>query len=222
MAVLEGIEPTRVFHFFEEICGIPHGSGNIEQISNYLKKFATDRGLYCIQDEVKNIIIIKEATPGYEKEEPFILQGHMDMVTVKTPDCNIDMQKEPLRLKREGNTVYAQGTSLGGDDGIAVAYSLALLDAEDIEHPRLEVVLTVDEETGMDGAMAIDLSLLQGRRMLNLDSEEEGILLTSCAGGNRVTFHYETRFVETEGVRLTLTVDGLQGAPDGMLRQVVH
>lgn len=219
MAVLEGIEPTRVFHFFEEICGIPHGSGNIEQISNYLKKFATDRGLYCIQDEVKNIIIIKEATPGYEKEAPFILQGHMDMVTVKTPDCNIDMQKEPLRLKREGNTVYAQGTSLGGDDGIAVAYSLALLDAEDIEHPRLEVVLTVDEETGMDGAMAIDLSLLQGRRMLNLDSEEEGILLTSCAGGARADVHipvtYKNPEAAEEWISMELTVKGLTGGHSG-------
>lgn len=219
MAVLEGIEPARVFHFFEEICGIPHGSGNIEQISNYLKKFAADRGLYCIQDEVKNIIIIKEATPGYEKEEPFILQGHMDMVTVKTPDCDIDMQKEPLRLRREGNTVYAEGTSLGGDDGIAVAYSLALLDAEDIAHPRLEVVLTVDEETGMDGAMAIDLSMLQGRRMLNLDSEEEGILLTSCAGGARVDVHipvtYENLKATEKWLPMELAVKGLAGGHSG-------
>lgn len=219
MAVLEGIEPARVFHFFEEICGIPHGSGNIEQISNYLKKFAADRGLYCIQDEVKNIIIIKEATPGYEKEEPFILQGHMDMVTVKTPDCDIDMQREPLRLRREGNTVYAEGTSLGGDDGIAVAYSLALLDAEDIAHPRLEVVLTVDEETGMDGAMAIDLSMLQGRRMLNLDSEEEGILLTSCAGGARVDVHipvtYENLETTEKWLQMELAVKGLAGGHSG-------
>lgn len=219
MAVLEGIEPARVFHFFEEICGIPHGSGNIGQISNYLKKFAADRGLYCIQDEVKNIIIIKEATAGYEKEEPFILQGHMDMVTVKTPDCDIDMEKEPLRLRREGNTVYAEGTSLGGDDGIAVAYSLALLDTEDIPHPRLEVVLTVNEETGMDGAMAIDLSMLQGRRMLNLDSEEEGILLTSCAGGARADVHipvtYENLEVAEKWISMELTVKGLAGGHSG-------
>ena len=131
----------------------------------------------------------------------------MDMVTVKTPDCNIDMQKEPLRLKREGNTVYAQGTSLGGDDGIAVAYSLALLDAEDIEHPRLEVVLTVDEETGMDGAMAIDLSLLQGRRMLNLDSEEEGILLTSCAGGARADVHIPVTYKSPEAAEKWISME---------------
>lgn len=183
MNALEGLKPEEVFHYFEQICQIPHGSGNVEQISDYLSAFAKERGLFCIQDEWKNIIIIKEATPGYEQEEPFILQGHMDMVAVKEPDYEIDMVKEPLRLRAEDGRIYAEGTSLGGDDGIAVAYCLAILDSQELAHPRLEIILTVDEEVGMEGAMAIDLSMLRGKRMINLDQEEEGIFITSCAGG---------------------------------------
>lgn len=186
MGVLDELEPQSVFHFFEEITRIPHGSGNVKQISDYLKKFAVDRGLKCIQDELFNIIIIKEATSGYEQEEPYILQGHMDMVAVSAPDCDIDMTKEPLKLCVENGRIHAQGTSLGGDDGIAVAYALALLDSDDISHPRLEVILTVDEETGMEGAKGIDLSMLRGKRLINLDQEEEGVVITSCAGGARV------------------------------------
>ncbi|MDE7258328.1 MAG: aminoacyl-histidine dipeptidase [Lachnospiraceae bacterium] len=186
MGVLEGLEPQSVFHYFEEISRIPHGSGNVKQISDYLKKFAADRGLECVQDELFNIIIIKEATPGYEQEEPYILQGHMDMVAVSAPDCDIDMTKDPLRLCVENGRIHAQGTSLGGDDGIAVAYALAFLDADNISHPRLEVILTVDEETGMEGAKGIDLSMLRGKRLINLDQEEEGVVITSCAGGARV------------------------------------
>lgn len=186
MRVLEGLKPQNVFYYFEEITRIPHGSGNVKQISDYLKKFAVDRGLECVQDELFNIIIIKEATPGYEQEEPYILQGHMDMVAVSAPGCGIDMKTDPLNLCIENGRIYAQGTSLGGDDGIAVAYALALLDAKDISHPRLEIILTVDEETGMDGAKGIDLSMLRGKRLINLDQEEEGVVITSCAGGARV------------------------------------
>ena len=179
MGKLDGLKPAEVFHYFEEISRIPRGSGNVEAVSDYLKAFAEERKLVCIQDELKNIIIIKEATPGYEKEEPFLLQGHMDMVAVKEAGCPKDMEKEGLDLEVDGDWLYARGTSLGGDDGIAVAYALALLDSSDIPHPRLEVILTVDEETGMEGADHIDLSVCQGRRMLNLDYEEAGVLLTS-------------------------------------------
>lgn len=193
MGVLDGLEPQSVFHYFEEITRIPHGSGNVKQISDYLKKFAADRGLECIQDELFNIIIIKDATPGYEQAEPYILQGHMDMVAVSAPDCDIDMKKDPLRLCVENGRIHAQGTSLGGDDGIAVAYALALLDADHISHPRLEVILTVDEETGMEGAKGIDLSMLRGRRLINLDQEEEGVVITSCAGGARVDVNIPLR-----------------------------
>lgn len=215
MGVLEGLEPIPVFHFFEEICKIPHGSGNETAISDYLKQFAKERGLFCIQDEWKNIIIVKEAAPGKEAEETLILQGHMDMVAVKEPGCTVDMEKEPLRLTVNGDLISAEGTSLGGDDGIAVAYILALLDAKEIPHPRLEAVLTVGEEVGMDGAREIDLSVLKGRRMLNLDNEEEGVLLTSCAGGLRADCKLPVTWEKRSGSVLHIRVTGLQGGHSG-------
>ncbi|MCM1541296.1 MAG: beta-Ala-His dipeptidase [Blautia sp.] len=215
MGILSDLEPKSVFHFFEEITKIPHGSGNVGQISDYLVNFAKERNLFCIQDEWKNVIIVKEAAPGYEDEPAIILQGHMDMVAVKKPDCDIDMRTEGLRVAVDGDTVYAEGTSLGGDDGIAVAYSLALLDSHTIKHPRLEVILTVDEEVGMDGARVIDLSMLTGHRMINLDSEEEGIFLTSCAGGARVKCRLPLSVEEGEGILYRVTVGGLLGGHSG-------
>ena len=215
MGVLTGFEPKTVFRYFEEICNIPHGSGNERQLSNYIKDFAKKRNLTCIQDEWNNIIIIKEATTGYEAEETMILQGHMDMVAVKEPESDIDMSKEPLRLEIDGDYITAGGTSLGGDDGIAVAYALALLDSNDIPHPRLEVILTVGEETGMDGAREIDLSMLKGKRMLNLDNEEEGILLTSCAGGARADCKLPVNLEKRRGITLKIQVSGLKGGHSG-------
>lgn len=215
MGVLSNLEPAGVFHYFEEITKIPHGSGNVRQISDYLVNFAKERGLYYIQDELQNVIIIKEATPGYDQEPPVILQGHMDMVAVKKPDCDIDMKTEGLKVAVRGDEIYAEGTSLGGDDGIAVAYSLALLDSDTIKHPRLEVVITVDEEVGMDGARGIDLSMLTGNRMINLDSEDEGIFLTSCAGGARVNCTMPLVFEERKGTAVELTVGGLLGGHSG-------
>ena len=215
MGVLSNLEPKNVFRYFEEICNIPHGSGNVGQISDYLVKFAKDRNLYYEQDEVKNVIIIKEATKGYEDQPAVILQGHMDMVAVKKPDCDIDMKTEGLRLAVDGDNVYAEGTSLGGDDGIAVAYALALLDSDSINHPRLEVIITVDEEVGMDGARAIDLSSLTANRMLNLDSEEEGIFTVSCAGGARVNGFLPVKAVNVQGIAYRVSVEGLQGGHSG-------
>lgn len=215
MGVLSNLQPEKVFYYFEEISRIPHGSGNIEQISDYLVNFAKERKLFYIQDEIKNVIIVKEATPGYEKEPAVILQGHMDMVAVKKTDCDIDMKTEGLRLAVKGDRIYAEGTSLGGDDGIAVAYALAILDSDDLKHPRLEVIITVDEETGMDGAGAIDLSMLQGHRMLNLDSEEEGIFLTSCAGGAKVNCGMKLKKTTVEGVTYEVTIGGLLGGHSG-------
>lgn len=215
MGVLSDLEPKSVFNYFEEITRIPHGSGNVGQISDYLVSFARERNLFCIQDEWKNVIIVKEATPGYEKEPPVILQGHMDMVAVKKPDCEIDMRAEGLRVAVDGDAIYAEGTSLGGDDGIAVAYSLALLDSDTIRHPKLEVIITVDEEVGMDGARAIDLSMLTGNRMINLDSEDEGIFLTSCAGGARVKCRLPLSVEKREGTVYKVTVGGLLGGHSG-------
>lgn len=216
MGVLSELEPCRVFYYFEEISKIPHGSGNIEEISNYLVEFAKKHELFYIQDELKNVIIIKEASSGYEKEPAVILQGHMDMVAVKTPESSIDLQKQGLCLAIEGDFVYAKETSLGGDDGIAVAYALALLEADDIKHPRLEVVITVDEEVGMDGARGIDLSMLSGKRMLNLDSEDEGIFLTSCAGGVRQKCTLRLAEFMRNGCAYEITVGGLLGGHSGV------
>lgn len=215
MSVLKELQPERVFHFFEEICNIPHGSGNVKQISDYLAEFAKQRDLFCIQDELQNIIMVKPASKGYENEPAVILQGHMDMVAVKKPDCDMDMKKEGLRLRTEGDFIYAEGTSLGGDDGIAVAYALAVLDDDSLSHPKLEVVITVDEEVGMDGARGIDLSVLTGKRMLNLDSEEEGIFLTSCAGGARMNCYLPLSVCEKTGELYRISVEGLAGGHSG-------
>ena len=215
MGALSGLEPKDVFFYFEEIAKIPHGSGNIEQLSDYLASFAKERALFCIQDEWKNIIIVKEASAGYEQEPAVILQGHMDMVAVKKPDCDIDMKTDGLRVAIEGDEIYAEGTSLGGDDGIAVAYCLALLDSKTIKHPKLEVIFTVDEEVGMDGARAIDLSMLTGSRMVNLDSEEEGIFWTSCAGGARVKCNLPLPAKEQTGTTFKVTLGGLLGGHSG-------
>lgn len=216
MRVLENLEPQKVFYYFEEICNIPHGSGNLDGISSYLEKFAKDRNLFCIRDNSNNIIIVKEATSGYEKVEPIILQGHMDMVAVKKAECDIDLCVEPLRLRVDGDFIYAEGTSLGGDDGIAVAYILAIMDSNNIEHPRIEAVITTDEEIGMLGAAVIDLSILKSKRMLNIDSEEEGILLAGCAGGMRVDTHIPVkREIRNDGIDIMITIEGLKGGHSG-------
>lgn len=216
MRVLEGLKPEKVFYYFEEICSIPHGSGNLDKISSYLADFAAERGLFHIRDASNNVIIIKEATAGYEEAAPIILQGHMDMVAVKTNDVQIDLENDGLKLAVDGDNIYAKGTSLGGDDGIAVAYILALLDSQDIAHPRIEAVITTDEEIGMEGATAIDLSMLKAKRMLNIDSEEEGILLTSCAGGMRTDCHIPVKMeTSSEGIYLEIKVGGLLGGHSG-------
>ena len=215
MSLLSHLEPKGVFAFFEEICAIPHGSGNTKQISDYLKAFAKDRSLEVYQDQWNDVIIIKEATPGYEGAEPVILQGHMDMVCEKAPGCPKDMEREGLDLVVEGDTISAKDTTLGGDDGIALAVALALLDDESLPHPRLECVFTVDEETGMDGAINIDLSMLRGRRMLNLDSEEEGVFTVSCAGGNRTTCVLPIRREVCPWEGVEVTVSGLDGGHSG-------
>ena len=155
MAVLTGLEPKAVFQYFEALCAIPHGSGNTKQISDYCVRFAREHNLRCIQDESNNVIIFKDGTEGYEQSDPVILQGHLDMVCEKTADCPIDFEKDGLMLRLDGDSIFAEGTTLGGDDGIAVAYGLALLASEDIPHPPLEVVFTTDEEIGRLGAAAL-------------------------------------------------------------------
>lgn len=184
--MLENLKPQKVFQYFEEICSIPHGSGNVDAISGYLVDFAKKHGLWWSQDELKNVIIIKEASKGKEDRPAVMIQGHMDMVAVKEPYSNIDMAKDPLKLGIDGDYIYAKDTSLGGDDGIALAYGLSLLSDESISHPRIELVVTTEEEVGMEGAIAIDLSPCEGMQMLNIDSEEEGQFVAACAGGIRI------------------------------------
>ena len=216
MRVLENLEPKSVFRYFEDICNIPHGSGNMEKISEFCINFAKEHGLDCFQDDMKNVIIIKEATPGYEEEEPIILQGHLDMVCERRPDKEKDFLTEGLDLCTDGKLIWADGTTLGGDDGIAVAFCLAILADKDLIHPRLEVVLTVDEETGLYGAEAIDLSMLKGKKLINIDSEEEGILLTSCAGGLTLNIEIPVERVEAQGMISELRVTGLLGGHSGV------
>ena len=215
MAVLENCEPKRVFHYFEEICKIPHGSGNTKQISDYLVQFAKDHDLKYIQDEMNNVVIYKPGTAGYENAPTVIVQGHMDMVCEKRPDVDHDFTKDGLNLSVEGDYVSANGTTLGGDDGIAVAYGLALLESDTIAHPPLEVFITVDEEIGLLGAVGFDCSVLKGRRFINLDSEAEGSLWISCAGGLSGISHIPVTRLEAKGEKLTVKISGLMGGHSG-------
>lgn len=203
--------------YFKEMCTIPHGSGNTKAVSDWLKAFAVEHELEYHQDAFNNIIIIREASLGCEDKEPVIIQGHMDMVAVHDADYDIDMEKEGLTLETEGDFLFAKGTSLGGDDGIAVAYGLALL--EDTEHalPRLELVVTVDEEVGMLGADAIDVSPCKGKMLMNIDSEEEGIFLVSCAGGARMDLKFPmSEVAPAEDTKIyEINVDNLLGGHSG-------
>ena len=213
---LAGLQPEAVFKYFEEMCAIPHGSGNTKIISDYLVSFAKEQGLRYIQDEANNVILFGEGTCGYEDHAPVILQGHMDMVCEQDVDCAIDMQTQGLDISHDGEYVFAKGTTLGGDNGIALAYALAILADKTIPHPPLEVIITVDEEIGMLGADVIDLSMLKGRVLLNLDSEEEGIFTVSCAGGATATLTLPADRRAVYGPCIKLTVDGLQGGHSGV------
>ncbi|MDD6291889.1 MAG: aminoacyl-histidine dipeptidase [Lachnospiraceae bacterium] len=215
MSVLEGLEPREVFHYFEEISKIPRPSYKEEKISNYLVEFAKAHSLEYYQDGLNNVIIIKEATSGYEEVEPVIIQGHMDMVCEKEPDCTIDFEKDPLSLQIEGDYITANGTTLGGDDGIAVAYALAILDSDTIAHPRLEFICTVSEEVGMEGAKGIDVSMLKGKKLLNLDSEDEGMMLVSCAGGCSAECVLPAEWEKAAGQEVIIHVSGLKGGHSG-------
>lgn len=215
MMLSEELYPQRVFYYFEQIAAIPHGSRNTKAISDYLVDFAKEHNLVWYQDENNNVVIVKEASAGYEAAEPIIIQGHMDMVCEKEKGVDIDFEKDGLKLYIDGDFLKAEGTTLGGDDGIAVAYALALLDSQEIAHPKLEVVITVDEEIGMLGADAIDLSMLTGHTMLNIDSDVEGSFLTGCAGGMAVNVTLPIKRVMQSGEKVALTITGLEGGHSG-------
>ncbi len=212
---LAGLEPQLVFDYFEQLSSIPHGSHNTKAISDFMVRFAQEQDIRCIQDESGNILLFAPGTCALEDHDPVILQGHLDMVCEKDADCPLNMDTEGLDLAHDGNCVFARGTTLGGDDGIAVAYAMALIADQTIPHPPLEVILTVDEEVGMLGASAIDVSMLTGRKMINLDSEDEGIFTVSCAGGARATLSLKVERRMVYGPCIRLSVDGLQGGHSG-------
>lgn len=206
---------NRVLYYFQEISKIPHGSGNTKQISDYCAAFAKEHNLEYYQDDLNNIIIIREASVGYEDHKPYIIQGHLDMVCEKNNGVDIDFEKDGLDLYVEDGYIKARGTTLGADDGIAVAYGLALLEMKELKSPRLEVVLTVDEETGMYGAQAIDLSVLKGRDWLNLDSESEGAFLCGCAGGITASIEFPLEYKNVHGHKYVLKIYDLEGGHSG-------
>lgn len=216
MKVLNYCEPKAVFSFFEEICSIPHGSGNTQYIADYCVSFAKERGLRYVRDEANNVILFKPGSVGYEDSPALILQGHLDMVCAKTPDNPMDMTKDGLQLAVDGDWVHAVGSSLGADNGIAVAMALAILDDDTIPHPPLEVVLTTDEETGMDGAFALDASPLTGHRMINIDSEEEGVFTVGCAGGVRAIGSLPISRISRSGLLCSISIAGLKGGHSGV------
>ncbi len=216
MRKLEQLSPQKVFRYFEEITAIPRGSGNMSQISSYCETFARERNLKVLRDSADNVIIFKPATAGYEKEEPVILQGHLDMVCQKDQDREIDFETEGLDIYMDGDYIKARGTTLGADNGIAVAMMLAILDSQEAEHPALEAVFTTDEEVGMIGASRLDLASLQGKRMINMDAESPDVLTVSCAGGSDFQMELPMQRKQAEGTVVQMTVSGLQGGHSGV------
>ncbi|MCH5259673.1 MAG: aminoacyl-histidine dipeptidase [Lachnospiraceae bacterium] len=213
------LKPEKVFGFFSEISKIPRGSGNMEEIAGYCLRFAKERGLKSYRDNYGNVMIFKDGTAGYEQSESVILQGHLDMVCEKRPDCSKDMEHEGIDIVIDGEYLRADGTTLGGDNGIAIAYILALLDdAGTIAHPPIEALFTADEEVGLRGAYALDASKLTGKRLINMDSEEEGILTVSCAGAVRIACAVPVTYEKTDGSMCAkkVTVSGLLGGHSGI------
>ena len=217
MGVLDGLGTDKVFYYFEEITKIPHGSGNEDALADYIVNFAKERGLYCRKDEAGNVVVKKPAAKGYENVKPVILQGHIDMVCEKLADIEHDFTKDPLELVIDGDFICAKGTTLGADNGIAAAYMLAVLDKADMLHPAMEMVFTVEEETGMDGAKKLDTSDLEGKYFINMDSEEEGKFLISCCGGRRVhvLLPVERIAKKADGLTYLLKIRGLKGGHSG-------
>lgn len=215
---LEKLEPTEVFRHFREISKIPRGSGNEKGISDYLVLFAKEHHLEAVQDKALNVIIKKPGSKGYENSPGVVLQGHMDMVCEKRPEVEHDFHKDPLNLHVVDDMLYATGTTLGGDDGIAVAMGMAVLASEKIVHPPIELLVTTSEETGMDGAMALNPANISGKTLMNLDSEEEGVLTVSCAGGCSAQIHIPVAWenANSKDRAFVITVEGLLGGHSGV------
>lgn len=216
MLPIENSNAKKVFCYFEQLSKIPHGSGNMDTIAQFCADFAKELGLKYIRDDANNVVIFKDGTAGYEQSAPIILQGHLDMVCQKTPDCNIDFIKDGLDLYVDGDFIKARGTTLGADNGIAVAMVMAILKSDDIAHPPIEAVFTTDEEVGMIGARALDMSVLKGKRMINLDSETEGLVTVSCAGGSDFEINVPLKTAKKSGSIVTIEISGLKGGHSGV------
>jgi Xaa-His dipeptidase len=214
---IEKLYPEKVFHYFSEISKIPRASKKEKEISDWLVKFAKERKLKVIQDEHYNVIIKKKATEGYEDFSPLILQGHMDMVWEKNKDTEFDFSTQGIELVIDGDFLKANGTTLGADNGIAIAYALAILDSDDIKHPALEVVITTDEEDGMSGVANLDFDEFDGKTLINLDTEEYGEVYVSSAGGTRTEtkFIFETKKIGNGYTPISIEVKGLSGGHSG-------
>ena len=215
--VTENLRPERVFYYFEKISEIPRGSGNEKAVSDYCLSVAEGLGLEAFRDEYNNVVIRKPATKGYENHPGVIIQGHLDMVCEKNKATVHDFEKDGIKLVVDGDYLRADGTTPGGDDGIAVAMGLALMEAGDIDHPALECLFTTDEEAGMGGATGFDASVLQGTRLINLDSEDEGIFVVSCCGGAKahLLVPMEWEEVPEDLCCIELKVSGLAGGHSG-------
>ena len=213
--VIDGREPKSIFHFFEDICAIPHGSGNEKGIADYIQAFAQKRGLYCYRDTLHNVFIKKSATKGRENDPPLIFQAHTDMVCEKNDGTEHDFLKDPLKLYVDGKYLRAKGTTLGADDGIGVAVMLSLLDGEVESHPEIECLFTVSEETGMDGISGFDFSQIRARRMINLDSAEIDFAVAGCAGGVRSNVTFTGKREKYTGSTVNIKIKGLAGGHSG-------
>ncbi len=213
--VISDLEPKGVMKYFEQLSAVPRGSGRTQAATQFCVDFAKAHSLEYYTDKTGNVVIYKKASSGCENSEPVIIQGHLDMVCEKAPGVDFDFETEGLKLAVDGDFINASGTTLGGDDGIAVAMALAVLESDSIKHPPIEAVFTVDEETGMTGATEIDTSVLKGRRMLNIDSEEEGTLLVSCAGGVRADVMFKANTIPAQGTAYSVRISGLHGGHSG-------
>lgn len=214
--MLEQLQPKAVFHWFEEMSKIPRGSGNTEQITQWCLSQITAMGLICRRDDVGNVYAYKAASPGYERAAPVLLQGHLDMVCVSTPRSCRDMAREGVELCTDGKRVWADETTLGADNGIGAAMLLALLEGNCDGHPPLEVLLTVDEETGMTGALNVQPEWLRAKRMINLDAEKEGVLWAGCSGGNTALISLQGSMARHTGESFRIEIGGLAGGHSGI------
>lgn len=217
MFIPDSLKPQEVFKYFYKISEIPRGSGNMTAIADFCMDFARLNSLKAVRDSANNVVIYKNATKGYENAEPIILQGHLDMVCQKTEECDIDFLRDGLKLYIDGDFLKAEGTTLGADNGIAVAMILSILESTDIPHPPIEAVFTTDEEIGLIGASALDKGLLSAKKMINLDSEDTDVITVSCAGGSDFEADIPFRRATTVGTKVTISIEGLKGGHSGVM-----